>query len=72
MKTKIELHGDRRVAENVILEVEAAARRLGLEIENVEVVSRPSGRRKARKLASVPKAAAQRKPASRRKPRSRA
>ena len=41
MKLKLDLNGDRRLAENVILEVKAAARRLGLEIANVEVVREP-------------------------------
>jgi hypothetical protein len=49
---KIALKGDRRVTEKVILEVKAAARRLGLEIENVEVASKPSIGRKARKPVS--------------------
>ena len=60
MRLRISLNGDRRLTEKVILEVKAAARRLGLEIANVEVVSKPSTRRKARK------------PASGRKPRARA
>ena len=55
MYLKIALKGDRRVTEKVILEVKAAAHRLGLEIENVEVTSKPSTGRKARKLASVRK-----------------
>ena len=60
MRLKIDLNGDRRLTENVILEVKAAARRLGLEIENVEVIRKTSTSRKPRK------------PASRRKPRARA
>jgi hypothetical protein len=60
MRLKLGLNGDRRLTEKVILEVKAAARRLGLEIANVEVVSKPSTGRKARK------------PASRRKSRARA
>ena len=60
MHLKIDLNGDRRVTENVILEVKAIARRLGLKIASVEVIRKPSTRRKARK------------PASRRKPRARA
>jgi hypothetical protein len=65
MKTKIELHGDRRLTENVILEIQAAARRLGLEIENIELVRPPAGGRKARKPASSTKPASRRKPGSR-------
>jgi hypothetical protein len=60
MRLKIDLNGDRRLTEKVILEVQETARRLGLEIANVEVVSKPPTTRKARK------------PASRRKPRARA
>ena len=52
VKWKIDLNGDRRLAENVILEVQAAARRLGLEIANVEVVSQSAPAGKARKPAS--------------------
>jgi hypothetical protein len=69
---KIAVAGNRRVTENVILEVRAAARQLGLEISNIEVVSQPSNGRKARKFASPPSPALPQKPASRRKPRSRA
>ena len=64
MRLKIGLNGDRRLTEKVILEVKAAARRLGLEIANVEVV-----RKVARKPPTTRKA---RKPASRRKRRARA
>lgn len=59
MRLKIDLNGDRRLTEKVILEVQATARRLGLEIANVEVIRKPPTTRKARK------------PASRRKPRAR-
>lgn len=52
MRLKIGLKGDQRLTEKVILEVKAAARRLGLEIENVEVIRKPSTSRKARKPAS--------------------
>jgi hypothetical protein len=54
------LNGDRRLTEKVIREVQATARRLGLEIANIEVLSKPPSIRKARK-----------KPASSRKPRAR-
>ena len=60
MRMKIALKGDRRLTENVIQEVKAAARRLGLEIANIEVIRKPSTSRKSRK------------PASRRKSRARA
>lgn len=59
MRLKIDLNGDRRLTEEIILEVQAAAGRLGLEIANVEVTPKPSTSRKARK------------PASRRKPQPR-
>jgi hypothetical protein len=66
MQLRIGVTGDRRVTENVILEVRAAALQLGLEISNVEVIGQPSNGRKARKPGS------QRKPASGRKLRARA
>ena len=66
MRLKIDLNGDRRLTEKVILEVQAAARRLGLEIANVEVMRGSPTSRKPRKTASHRKP---RKPASRRKPR---
>jgi hypothetical protein len=60
VQLKIGLNGNRRLAENVILEVQAAARRVGVEIANVEV------------FTEHPIALKARKPASRRKPRARA
>jgi hypothetical protein len=56
MRMKIDLNGDRRMTEKVILEVKAAARRLGLEIADVEVISKPAVTRKPRKPASRRKA----------------
>jgi hypothetical protein len=58
MRMKVSLNGDRRLTEKVILEVKAAARRLGLEIANVEVVRMPRATRKARKPKSRRKARA--------------
>jgi len=55
----IDVAGDRREAENVIVEVYAIAQRLGVKISDVQVKRKPSSR---------PKAASR----SRRKPRSRA
>jgi len=52
MRLKIGLNGDRRLTEKVILEVQAAARRVGLEVANIEVIRKPSSSRKARKRAS--------------------
>jgi hypothetical protein len=49
MKLRLDLKGDRRWTENVILEIKAAARRLGLKIAGVEVVRGSTTRRKARK-----------------------
>ena len=60
MKLKLDLNGDRRLVENVILEVKAQARRLGLEIAEIEFVREAKTGRKARK------------PTSRQKPRARA
>ena len=60
MKLKLDLNGDRRLAENVILEVKAEARRLGLTIADIEFL---------RERTTAPTA---RKPASPRKPRARA
>ena len=57
---KIDLVGDRRLTEKVILEVQAIASRLGLEIAKVDVSGGVSSARKVRK------------PTSRRKPRTRA
>ena len=37
MRMKVRVNGDRRLTEKVILEVREAARRLGMEIANVEV-----------------------------------
>lgn len=61
MRVKIGVNGDRRITEKVILEIKAVARRLGLEIANVEVVSKSLSGRKAPKP----------KPVSRRKSRAR-
>ncbi len=52
MRLKIGLNGDRRLTEKVILEVQAAARRLGVEVANIEVIPKPSSGRKARKRVS--------------------
>jgi hypothetical protein len=60
MKLKLDLKGDRRLAENVILEIKAEARRRGLEIAGIELGCEP---------IPVPKT---RKPTSPRKPRTRA
>jgi hypothetical protein len=59
MRLKIDLNGDRRLTEQLILEVQAEARRLGLDPPDVEITRKPATSRKARK------------PASRRKPRAR-
>ena len=52
VRLKIGLKGDRRLTEKVILEVQAAARRVGLEVADIEVMRKPSSTRKARKPAS--------------------
>ena len=51
MQLKIDLAGDRRLAEDVILEVRALAQRLGLEPPQVRVVNRPAVGPKTRKSA---------------------
>ena len=51
MQLKVELAGDRRLAEDVILEIRALAQRLGLDAPLVNVVSRPAVGPKARKSA---------------------
>lgn len=51
MRLEVVIKGDRRLAENVILEVRAVARRYGLEIPTIQVMQRPSVGPKA-KLAS--------------------
>jgi hypothetical protein len=69
MRMKVRVNGDRRLTEKVILEVREAARRLGLEIANVEVRQETStGPKKStvRRTTTGPKS---RKPASNRKPR---
>jgi hypothetical protein len=38
---RVALRGDRRVAENLILEVRALAQRCGLEIPRIEVIRQP-------------------------------
>ena len=43
MQMRVALTGDRRLAENLILEVRAMAARCGLEPPAVEVVSQPRG-----------------------------
>jgi hypothetical protein len=53
---KIALTGDRRLTENLILEVRALARRYGLEIPDVSVKRRPRVAAKAAKPASRRKA----------------
>jgi hypothetical protein len=45
--------GDKRLAENVILEVRAIARRLGTQIPKIEVVRQPSAGLKAKRQRSV-------------------
>jgi hypothetical protein len=52
MRLKIDLNGDRRLTEKVILEVKAAARRFGFDIADVEVLRQGSTSRKAGKAAS--------------------
>ena len=59
---KLGVNGDRRTAESVVLDVRAAAQRLGLEIESIVVRAAPGNGRKP---------AAPRKASLRRKPRSR-
>jgi hypothetical protein len=56
MRLKIGLNGDRRLTEKVIVEIQAAARSLGVEIASVQVVRDPVARRKARKSVSRRKA----------------
>jgi hypothetical protein len=58
MRLKIDLNGDRRLTEKIIVEVQAEARRLGIDIANVEVIREPATRRKAGKAASRRKARA--------------
>ena len=41
MQLSVALTGDQRLAENVILEVRAIAKRYGLETPNVEIVRQP-------------------------------
>ena len=41
MQMRVDLTGDERLAENVILEVRAIAKRYGLETPNVEIVRQP-------------------------------
>ena len=41
MQMSVDLTGDQRLAENVILEVRAIAKRYGLETPNVEIVRQP-------------------------------
>jgi hypothetical protein len=41
MQMSVALMGDQRLAENLILEVRALAKRFGLEIPNVEIVRQP-------------------------------
>jgi hypothetical protein len=62
MELCVVLRGDRRLAENVILEVRAIAQRCGLEPPSVQVTRQPLVGPKA---AKAPKA---KKPSSRRKP----
>jgi hypothetical protein len=52
MHLQIGLRGDRRLTEKVILEVQAAARRVGLEVATIEVIRKPASGRKARKRSS--------------------
>ena len=52
MKLKIVVKGDRRLAENVILEVRALGRRYGLATPTIEVTPQPLMRPKAAKLPS--------------------
>jgi hypothetical protein len=51
MQLKIDLAGDRRLAEDVILKIRALAQRFGLDAPQVRVVSRPAVGPKARKRA---------------------
>lgn len=51
IQLKVVLAGDQRLAENVILEVRALARRYGLEVPSVRVMRRPTVGPKALKSA---------------------
>lgn len=55
MSLTIDFTGDRRVMEKLILEVQAAARRAGMEGPTIDVIRKPSPARKARKRPSVRK-----------------
>jgi hypothetical protein len=52
IELKVVLTGDRRVAENMILEVRAIAQRFGLEIPNISVTGRSAAGPKAEKSGS--------------------
>jgi hypothetical protein len=53
MQLKVTLKGDRRMAESVILEVCAAARRCGLEIPSIQIERRPAVGPKTKRLRQV-------------------
>ena len=58
MELKVVLTGDRRLTEDLILEVRALAHRFGLEIPNVSVTGQPSVGPKGEKSASKRKSRA--------------
>jgi hypothetical protein len=51
MECSIVLKGDRRMAEDVILEVRAIAERFGLEPTSIQVTRQAPARRKAKRAA---------------------
>jgi hypothetical protein len=51
---RLVIAGDRRLAENVIVEVRAMAQRLGTKVPSIEVVRRPPPGAKAKRWRSVP------------------
>jgi hypothetical protein len=53
MVLKVILKGDRRMAESVILEVRAAAKRCGLEIPSIQIECRPAVGPKTKRLRQV-------------------
>ena len=71
---RVVLNGDRRLTENLILEVRAIAQRCGLEMPSVQVVRQPNVGARATKTTKTTKTMkttnAKKKKASHRKPRS--
>jgi hypothetical protein len=53
MQLKVIIKGDRRMAESVILEVRAAARRCGLEIPSIQIERRPAVGPKTKRVRQV-------------------